>query len=240
MNPKIKFKLNKDLDKKIAFEFINLKRGGIDFSRGILDVHPELKNIKKNKNNIKKKKILKKYFDSFYLKHNIYLKNRIILFNREWQIVENKFFNEVKKIFKKYSWPKGKYIGYLSIVDCNPRFLKDKTFQVFYFHPKGAVYVTMHELFHFIFYDYAIKKYSKIFKKLDTENGIFWDLAEIFNYVTLSLPEFRKLHKQNNISYYPEHKKYLPKLKKVWQKTQNIDEWLIEGFEYLKQFKDKK
>lgn len=237
MRPKVKFKLNKGLDKKIAFEFINVKHGGIDFSRGIINVHPKLKNLKKIKNNTKKKKLINDYFNLFYKKHTNYLKNQIFKFNKEWKKIENKFIKEVNTIFKNYSWPKGKHTGYLSIIDCNPRFLKDKTFQVFYFHPQGVVYVTMHELLHFIFYDYAIKKYPIFFKKLDTESEVFWDLAEIFNVIILSLSEFKKLHQQKKIFCYPEHKKYLPKLRKIWQKTKNIDEWLIQGYEYLKNIK---
>lgn len=239
MKPKIKFKLNKTLDKKMAFEFLNIKQGGVDFSRGIIDVHPELKIIKEIKDDKQKKKLINRHFDFFYKKHITYLKNQTVRFNKEWIKSEIKFFNKTKKIFKNNPWPKGKYIGYLSIIDCNPRFLKDKTFQIFYFHPQGIIYVTMHELLHFIFYEYAIKKHYKTFKKLNTETGIFWDLAEIFNAIILSLPEFIKLHKQKNIFSYPQHKKYLPKLKKLWQETKDIDEWLIEGYKFLKIIKNK-
>ncbi|OGC56194.1 hypothetical protein A3H26_03200 [candidate division WWE3 bacterium RIFCSPLOWO2_12_FULL_36_10] len=233
MRPHIKFKLNKSLDIKMAEAFLDFKCGGVDFSRGIMNVHPKLKILKSVKNKRKRKKIIKAHFDNFYKKHGGYLKNKAAEFNTEWKTVESKFLSETNKIFKGYHFHKGKYIGYLSIIDCNPRFIKDKTFQIFYFHPSGARYVVAHELLHFIFYDYAINKFPKIFKKLDTENGIFWDLAEIFNTTILSVSEFKKIHGQKNAPPYPEHKKYIPQITAFWKKTQDIDEWLLKSYEYL-------
>lgn len=234
MRPLIKFKLNKSLDIKMAEAFFGFKRGGVDFSRGIINVHPELKILKSVKNKQKRKKIIKTYFDDFYKKHDDYLKNRIIEFDTEWKAVEDRFLNETNKIFRECNFPKGKYTGYLSIIDCNPRFIKSKTFQVFYFHPCGARYVTTHEMLHFIFYDYAIKKFPKIFKKLDTESGIFWDLAEIFNTVILSTSGFKKIHGQKNTSPYPEHRKYISQATVFWEKTRDVDAWLLKTYEYLK------
>lgn len=233
MIPKISYKLNKPLDKKMALAFLNVKAGGVDFSNGIIGVHPELKGIK-NKKKVQQQKMINRHFDNFYKKHNNYLTKQIKKFQTDWNKVEKKYFQAMAKIFKSHSWPKGKYIGYLSIIDCNPRFIKDKTFQVFYFHPEGAVSVTAHELLHFIFYDYCLKKYSKIFKKLNTDNGIFWDLAEIFNAVILSQSEFIKIHKIKKQSNYPAHKKHIPILKRLWNKEKDIDKWIIKSFEYLK------
>lgn len=234
MKPQIKFKLNKTLDKKMASEFLNFKQGGIDFAKDILNIHPELKILENLKNKKKREKIINIYFDKFYKKNNDYLKRRVVEFNADWKTIKDKFLNEVSKVFIKYPFPKGKYAGYLSIINCNPRFLKDKTFQIFYFHPRGGRYVTMHELLHFIFYDYAINKFPKIFSKLNTENDNFWDLAEIFNSIILSSPGFKKIHKQKNVSFYPKHKKHITKITALWKKTQNIDEWLLKSYEHLK------
>ena len=233
MTPKISYKLNKALDKEMALEFLNIKAGGVNFSNGIIGVHPELKGISKKKKPAQKKSI-DLHFDNFYKQHKDYLNKRIIEFQMDWNKVEKKYFKEVNKIFKNHAWPKGKYIGYLSIIDCNPRFLNNKTVQVFYFHPEGSVAVTAHELLHFIFYDYCSKKHSKIFKNLDPNDGIFWDLAEIFNAIILSQPEFVKIHKIKKQSNYPAHKKHIPVLKRMWNKEKDLDKWIIKGLEYLK------
>lgn len=163
MTPKVSYKLNKILDKKMALDFLNVKAGGVDFSNGIIGVHPELKGINKKKKP-QQKKVIDLHFDNFYKQHKDYLNKRINEFQKDWDKVEKRYFKETNKIFKNHSWPKVKYIGYLSIIDCNPRFLDNKTFQVFYFHPEGSVAVTSHELLHFIFYDYCFKKHSKILK----------------------------------------------------------------------------
>lgn len=231
---KVKFKLNKSLDKKMALDFLQIKQGGVDFSNGIIGVHPELECLEKIKTRKEQAKIINEHFDRFYRKHRNYLAKRIREFDSEWSSVENKFFKETDKIFKGKDSDKNTYCCYLSVIDCNPRFLEDRVFQVFYFHPQGVKYVASHEIMHFLFYEYAVKNKPKIFKKLDTEKGIFWDLAEIFNVIILSSPEFKKIHGVKNIVCYPEHEKYLNYLKRLWFKNDDINEWLTKGFSYLK------
>ena len=230
---KLIFKLDKTLDKKMAFEFLNIKQGGVDFSDGIIGVHPELECLKKTKTKDKIVEIINKHFDFFYKKHSNYLLKKTVEFNEEWSSVEDKFFKEVDEVFKNKIQTKSVYEGFISIIDCNPRFIKDNSFQVFYFHPPGVKYVASHEIMHFIFYEYAQKSLPNIFKELNTEKGIFWDLAEMFNAIILSLPEFKKIHNVENISCYPDHEKHLNYLSKLWFKNPSIDEWLIKSFNYL-------
>ena len=62
-------------------------------------------------------------------------------------------------------------------------------------------------------------------------------MAEIFNAIVLSSNKFIVLHKQRRVFQYPEHKKYLEKMKKYWQESKDIDEWITRGFNYLKEVK---
>lgn len=233
MNPKVKFELNKTLDKRMALEFLGMEQGGTDFSRGIINVHPELKKLKETKSETERRRSISGYFDAFYKEHDTYLKSRVREFQKEWGEVEKGFLKEVNKIFKGHPFPKGKYVGYLSITDCNPRFLEDKTFQIFYQHPDGASYVTAHELLHFIFYDYAVKRHSELFKGANTEKGIFWNAAEIFNSVILHTPNFTKIHGLKKRRVYPNHKNHMPKLAAIWQKSQDIDELITATYDLL-------
>lgn len=234
MKNKIKFQLNKKLDKEMAMSFLYSKQGGIKFSRNVINIHPELRGILKLKSVLSKKTLINKHFDYFYKKHNGYLNKKILQFTKEWRVVEKNFFDETDKIFKNYPWPKGKYIGYLSIIDCNPRFLNNKTFQVFYFNSLGVRYVTTHEMLHFIFYDYTSKKYQQIFKKLDPNSGVYWDLAELFNAVILHTPPFIKIHNVKKIINYPNHKKYLPAMIRLWKKYKDVDEWIERALAIIK------
>jgi len=235
MNLKVKFELNKELDKRIADIFLSrdIKVGGIDFSKNVTNYHPELEEVKSKEEKIRKEKIIE-CFDRYYDKNKKELEKSVSKARGNWSKVENKFIKQINKIFKNPKLPDGKYIGYLSVVNCNPRFLDDKTFQFFYKHRSGSNMVTAHEILHFFFFDYAVEKHPDIFDELKQENGsTFWMLSEIFNDVILSLPEFVEIHGQKGFVSYPAHEKYLKYMKKLWTDNPNIDNWLIEGYNYL-------
>jgi hypothetical protein len=233
MNIDMRFKLNKVLDKNMALEFLNIDIAGVDFSQGVIGPHLKLKGVK-NKTKIERKAIINDYFDNFYNRYRKELLEKVEVFRKDWLCVKDKFTEQVDKIFKNPELPKGKYIAYLSIINCNPRFLDEKTFQIFFKHKAGSNYIAMHELLHFFFYDYADKNYSKIFSKLDKNNGIYWDLAEIFNAVILDLPEFITIHKNTNNNPYLAHKKHIKFMRRLWEDNLDIDIWISEAYKYLK------
>lgn len=232
MNLKIRFELNKQLDKDMAFEFLEMHAGGIDFSGGIISVHPELKNIlDKDKN--KQKQVINDYFDKFYKINNADLNTHLLKMDEDWKKDEDAFAEQLNKIFKNPQVPEGKYIGYLSIINCNPRFLEDKTFQVFYKHPSGSNFVIVHEVLHFFFYDYAERKYPEIFKNLNQNSGIYWDLAELFNNVVMVNPNFISKSYSEHVKPYPDLIKYFEKANALWKRDYDLDIWLIEAYKYL-------
>ena len=65
-----------------------------------------------------------------------------------------------------------------------------------------------------------------MFKKMDTEKGKFWDLAEIFNVVIQDNDDFIKLHRKIENIGYPDHKDLITKSKDLWQKNPNLDQWI--------------
>ncbi len=236
MKLNIKFKLNKQLDKNMTLIFLGSgEKGGVDFSNSVTFYHPELKNVI-DSNKEEKIKFISDYFDKFYKLHRQEFKDLIAKMQSSWKNIEPSFINELNKTFKDPQKPNGKYIGYLSAINCNPRFLKDKTYQIFYGHKAGSSYVTVHEVLHFFFYDYAVKKYPEIFGKLDTNNGIFWDLAELFNAVIMSSKDFMGGKYASITEPYPAHQKYFDKMKEIWNKNPDIDNWLIEAYGYLSKY----
>ena len=233
--PKPKFKLDSKFDFEIAWDFYNNpKYAGIDFwGKGALQYHDELKIIEKKQ---QKKVFLSNYVGSIYKQHKNEFEHKRkeieILYKKE----EQQFFCETEKIFKNHPWPKGKYIAYLSIFDFCPRFLDDKTFFVFmYDNDEGTLFTIFHEMLHFIFYDYCLVKHPKIFKNQDTEKGLFWGIAEIFNAVVQQTPSFSKLHGSINDIGYPELKLKFKEAKKAW--TGDVDNWITTfGISYIKNF----
>lgn len=214
MYPALKFQINQSLDKAMCRQFLShSEKGGFDFASMILKEHPQLKTKSTNE-----------YIDFFYAKYkNILIKTQK-KFAKFWQKFETDFFTETNKIFKKYQWPNGQYICLISVVPCCPRFLDTKIFQSFYkFSKQCFSYQSMHEMLHFIFYDYTEKTFSKQLKTITM--GQLWHLSEIFNDIILATPQFNIIHKRGLLSY-PDHKSLDPKYQKLWRKSKDVDEFL--------------
>ena len=209
ISPKLKFKLNLELDIDIANQFLDVRVGGVDFGKGIIELYPQLKPAKKTGGN-KRKKIIEKFTTNYYQFHTKELQKTLEKTKKDWQEREKDFFKATNKIFNLYPWPEGDYICYLSIFNCNPRFLETKTFQVYYKHPEGTNHVIAHEMLHFIFFDYLEKK-EKQFAKTVKKDRI-WLMSESFNEIVLELPQL-EFFKSKQPFHYPETEKMIKSLK---------------------------
>lgn len=233
--PKLKFRFDAKLDFEIAWDFYNNpKYAGIDFwKKGALRHHDELKFIEKRQ---MKKVFLSNYVESLYNQHKNEFEHRKKQIEALYKKKEQIFFYETEKILKNHLWPKGKYNAYLSIFDFCPRFIDDKTFFVFMYEDDNNILMTIfHEMLHFIFYDYCLKKYPRVFKKKNTESGSFWELAELFNAVIQQAPAFEKLHGPVGNIGYPTLRSKFGMAKKKW--NGNIDDWITTfGIRYIENF----
>lgn len=218
-HPILKFQLNKNFDKQVCFKFLEHKSAGVDFGGGIMKLHPQLESAK-NKPGIEQKQIISDYVEKSYLDNKEELEGKLNRYKSDWQEVENTFFIETEKIFKETEWPEGEYICYLSIFNCNPRFLHNKTFQLFFKKDKKAKSTICHELLHFIFYEYI--------KNLKIPENFVWDISEIFNVTILNQSEFKKLILPFVESGYPKHKVMILESLRIWEKNKNIGKWILE------------
>jgi hypothetical protein len=171
--------------------------------------------------------------EGFYKINGDELQRFIATARESWDSISPLFFDTVSMLFHQHPWPKGEYIGYASMFDCNPRFLDTKTFQVYYKHRAGSNYVTAHELLHFMFYDYAVKKHADLFEGKSTETGIFWDVAEVFNAVLLHSPLLLPIHNIEEPIVYPEHKNWVEHMKEAWNNNSDIDSFIIRAYQYI-------
>lgn len=233
MELKVRFKLNKQLDIRVALEFLHIQSAGVDFSYGVTEPHPELERAR-GKTREEQGNILRDYFDGFYEKQRELLKSSLLRIRQDWLKDEVEYRECVSVIFKKPKLPPGRYLGYLSIVNCNPRFLDDKTFQVFYKHPKSTNYVVAHELLHFFFYDYATRCYPDLFRGLDPNRGAFWDLAEIFNVVVMGDGNFVSGRYAEWADPYPAHGVYIEAMRRIWEKNPEVDIWIPEAYAQIR------
>jgi hypothetical protein len=227
-NPTIQLKFDQKLDQDLAWDFYsNPNFGGCNFwEERALAHHPKLSEIELVKN---PKKILKQYILEFYNSNFDEIKKLSQKTPQYLNQSQNNFFLIVDKIFKHYPWPKKRFIGVFSIFDFCPRFLDWVGFQIFLYDNRDMqLFTIFHEMLHFIFYDFAQKTFPEKFKKLNTNKGKFWDLAEVFNAVIQDTSDFTKLHgKIKNIGY-PDHKELIKKGKKIWNKNKNVNQWIIE------------
>lgn len=225
--PRLKFQLNKELDKKMCLYFLDRKAGGIDFGAGIMQAHPALK--KTGTLNVEEKEsFVSNYVDSFYQKYKHLVIKSLNKYKIEWQSVGDEFYKKTNEVFSGYPWPKGLYICYLSIFNCNPRFLENKTFQAFYRHPSGIKHIACHEMLHFMFYDYMEKKFAKEIQHISSDT--LWELSEVFNAIILATPGFIKLT-QTKPPMYPHLIKLTQRLSLIWDKTQKVDLFLQYCFQ---------
>jgi len=221
MYPSLKVKLNKELDKKVCASFLNVKKAGVNFGAGIIKRHPSLGAILKLPEK-KRKFSISVYVDWFYQENLKALEEARKKGQDGWNKKAKSFFAATDKYFEDYAWPKGKYIAYISVFNCNPRFLENKTFQVFREHQKGFSAVAVHEMLHFLFYDFVARNFPE--SKFSEEE--LWELSEVINYFLLSEPKFIEITGDPYPDLYPELKGLAERLEKLWSKTRTIKKFL--------------
>lgn len=211
----MKIELNKQLDKEVYMAFFDAVIGGADFGKKIRDDHP----------NITKENYIE-YVDDFYVKNSDELKK--ILKDTElcFDEIKDPLFFELKKYFGK-DYDKENYICHLSIFNCNPRYLENKSFQVYYRRSHDMrKEVIAHELTHFAFYDFC--------DSLGIRNDNYlWELSEIFNVIFLNFPSIQKAIGAEELLFYPDLKDKLEKIKKIWVEQSSAEKFIKTSLKYL-------
>jgi hypothetical protein len=214
-------------------EFLNVHVGGVDFGKGIVKIHPQLKSVISLKNVAQRKKIIRIYFDNYYQTHRTEMLRKLKRVQNKWCKREKKYIVITENYFGGFKFPEGKYIAYASIINCNPRFLDSKTFQFFYKKSiNDAIYTITHELLHFIFFDFIKQKLRKETKQLSEDQ--LWTLSEIFNVVVLKSPRYRNIIDQKLVIPYPNHKQYVKQFQKVYKNSRNAEEFVRKGIDIIK------
>src|SRR3989338_4324032 len=114
---KLRFYLNKKLDKRMAEEFLNVHGGGIDFGEGIVKMHPQLKSAKSLRDVAQRKKAIRVYFDNYYRVHRTAIIRKIESVRKVWRKQEQEYITITEEFFGGFRFPKGKYIAYASIIN---------------------------------------------------------------------------------------------------------------------------
>ena len=216
-NPCIHINFSKELIKKV----LNSKKLNPSLKKIIAK---EIKISEKEKNNIKK---FTKRFELFWNKK-----------------INNIFFNEIKKIFgKKYILLE--YICYPTNKVTGAYFKKNEITIIFQEKPKCklnklefASIVLAEEILHLIYWELWEKIYKKDIQDIDEIFAIegprwsCWHIAEIMpEYLLIKNSKFKKFNwqKDNRTLGYP----WIPKLRKIldpiWEKSKNIEDFIIKA-----------
>jgi len=220
--PKLKFQINIDLDSEMAFQFMDIKAGGVDFGKGIVSLYPELHKAKETSANVRRD-IIANFTDKYYEDHRGEIDKSLKTMRDRWSRNKKYFYLVVDRIFGKCEWPEGEYVCYLSIYNSNPRFLENKTFQIYFKHPQGTNHVIAHEMLHFMFFDYLKTNRTNFNLSLDENKN--WLMSEWFNDLALELPEFRKF-RQKGIDQYPDVVEFSKKFKRIDKTEFTIQKFL--------------
>lgn len=207
--------LNKQLDKEVYLGFRESVVGGVNFGEKIKKEHPLI--TEENH---------RRYIDDFYQEHQDELEITRRETGKCFDDIKDLFFAELKKYFG-HDFSKNNYVCCLSIFDCNPRFLENKTFQIFY--KKSCILrkeVIAHELTHFAFFDFC----NGLRIKYD---NTLWELSEIFNVIFLNLQPMRNIIGADELLFYPDLKEKLEKTKKIWEEQPNVKNFIGVSLRYL-------
>jgi len=199
MYPKLKILKSLEFDKLICEQFLNVQKGGVDFGTGIISVHPKL------------------------VATNLDIKETIKSAEKEWKRGEKVFFKVCDKYFNNHQWPNGKYEAYLSVINCNPRFLDNKTFQFYWKSKDNFSSVTVHEMLHFLFYDLV----AKLIPKANLQSQKIWEVSEVFNGLIMAEPDFVDITNVKIPPQYPNLVNIQEELQGIWDESKMADEFIL-------------
>lgn len=220
---KISIVINKQIDYLTFTNFFNFKVGGLDFKKSILKNHPDINN-----------KNYKEYINLFYKDHLEEIKQKQIEMNK---IIKKNNVKLEQLIFNIFGTKlTDDYKGYISIFDCNPRYLEDHIFQVFYLkNQNDTIYTIIHEVLHFVFFQYynanAVK--LKLDPSYEKNSGALWNLSEVINVILLNEKEIIEITHKTDIMHYPDLKKDMEELERVWRENnKDINKFIVSGMEH--------
>lgn len=205
MIPKVKFELARlKYETDMLYVFCKPLKTNWDWSEKVFHIHPSLKEklvkIKLRKRSLE---IIKCYTKKFWQEEFEQLKNQRVLFQREWDKINDKYMVVLSKVLET-NFPKNRKIIYaqISIIPICPRFLKNWAFSIFYLSRAGFMRETVaHEVLHFLYF----KKWKEVF--LDAKEKTFdipyleWSLSEILAPVILNDERIQKIIKYRARGY---------------------------------------
>lgn len=95
MHPPIIFNLDKELDKKVCLDFLNVRAGGVDFGQGIIKMYPQPKTAAVKAQRMHQK-IISSLVDRYYQTHQREMRAALTKTRSDWEKIDQKFAKRSK------------------------------------------------------------------------------------------------------------------------------------------------
>ncbi|MDP3989777.1 MAG: hypothetical protein Q8Q01_01065 [archaeon] len=223
--------------------FLNPTKKQWDWSNAIYKNYPELKSkllTVKDKN--KRKEIEYHFFLDVFKKEKNELEKSAKRFQKDWDKINDKVMLVLSEVIEQ-EWPeKDRTIhGRTSLNPICPRYIKQRTFDVFYkcSHARMKA-ITMHEILHFIYFE----KWKKVFPKTKQREFdspyLVWKLSEMVPGIILNDDKFQKIFKHKHRPYKEyeklkiEGKPLLSYLQNFYDNRKDFADFLKQSWKFVK------
>jgi len=204
----IKISKNEKLDVEVCRDFYDFSVAGADFAGTIKREHPNI-SIENHEH----------YISEYYRIHEEEMNVSVEKLSKLVSEKEGALFEALSKIFG-VDLSGNEIGGYISIFDCNPRYIESKSFQVFYKRPEIEQFaVVAHEVSHFAFFKMCDTVLKNETAGLDKNSGTLWELSEMINVLALNLPEMVALTGKEERLFYADLAPKYAQLAGIWKQS---------------------
>ncbi len=242
--PKVEFSVaSLKVTLPIIQDFLNPRKNDWDWSGSIYRHYPELKNrLDRIKDINKRKKIEKEFFEEIFYEKKDELEMKKKIFQKEWNKVNDKIMIALSEVMEQ-KWPKQdrKIYAGISLNPICPRWIKDRSFDVFYDSTiKQMKETVIHEASHFLYFE----KWKKVFPQTKEEEFdypyLVWKLSEMVPAIILNDKKIQEVFRFKFGSY-DEFQNFLLNgqpilsyLQEFYDNRESFEDFLVKSWEFVK------
>jgi hypothetical protein len=225
--------------------FLNPPKNQWDWSSRIYDAYPDLASRISEKEKKKKREAEYAFFKETYEKETHLLKKQRDRFQTEWDGISNKVMEVFTEVIEQ-GWSDIDTIIHarVSLNPICPRFIKTRTFDVYYKQDAERMKATaIHELLHFIYFE----KWKSIFPETKPREFdypyLVWHLSEMVPRVILNEKRFQNIFKHEHSSYKVyeqaiiEDRPLLSYLQAFYDQKTNFEDFVRKSWQFVQAHK---
>lgn len=242
--PKVKFRIipfKEMVD--LIYCFLTPSKEGWDWSNIVYWGHPKLKTrLKGVKDKKKRKEIIDKFFKDQFKKETSRIRKKIKFFQKEWEKINDQVMLVLSELVEQDWGKQTKEISArVSLNPICPRFIKERTFDVYYKDTARRMKSTaIHEILHFIYFEKWKKVFPKIKEREFDSPYLVWKLSEMVPGIVLNDKKIQKIFTYRFFSYKEfqtiqlKGRPLLSSLQKFYDERRNFEDFLRKSWAFVK------